>query len=621
MKSRLFLFCLLIAQLTFAQADRWQQQVDYRMTVDFDVKTHRYEGQQTLFYFNNSPDTLSRVFYHLYFNAFQPGSMMDERSRTIADPDGRVMDRIQHLKPKEQGYIQVHALTQDGRNTKYAVEGTILEVTLDRPIQPHSVTVLEMDFTAQVPQQIRRSGRHNAEGIDYSMSQWYPKLCEYDYQGWHANPYVGREFYGVWGNFDVKISIDNDYIIGGTGVLQNASEIGYGYTPSKVKHKGRDKLTWHFKAENVHDFVWAADPEYTHTSTLTEDGKTLHFFYKETEYNKDKWEALPAIMRKAWSYIVKRFGEYPYESYAFIQGGDGGMEYPMATLITGERSLGSLVGVSVHELMHTWFQMLLGTNESLYAWMDEGFTSFATTEVMNELRREQIIPGKYDLMPYVSSYNGYRNIAKSPIEEPLSMHADHFATNSAYGTGSYTKGSVFLKQLEYVVGKEVFDRAILRYYYTWRFKHPNANDFIRIFEKESGLELDWYREYFINTTRRINYAVREIAESDGHTHVALANLGEMPMPIDVRVAYVDGSESNHTIPLRIMRGEKVKEDEREYRKEPDWPWTHRDYTLRLDVPLEQVKSVSIDPSLRLADIDLSDNMLNVADGTQIRKPD
>ena len=178
-----------------------------------------------------------------------------------------------------------------------------------------------------------------------------------------------------------------------------------------------------------------------------------------------------------------------------IQGGDGGMEYPMATLITGERSLGSLVGVSVHELMHSWYQMALGTNESLYAWMDEGFTSWASDEVMNHLRGQGLIPGRALDDPHASDYQGYVNFAKSGFEEPLITHADHFVTNTAYGIAAYVKGAVFLAQLEYVIGKEAFRKGMLRYYNTWKFKHPNANDFIRVMEKQSGLELDWYREY------------------------------------------------------------------------------------------------------------------------------
>ncbi|MEL6277012.1 MAG: M1 family metallopeptidase, partial [Bacteroidota bacterium] len=372
---------------------------------------------------------------------------------------------------------RVSSLTQDNKPVKFETVGTILEVELADPILPGGKTEFVMAWQAQVPIQIRRSGRDNAEGIRYSMSQWYPKMAEYDIQGWHANPYIGREFHGVWGDFDVTIHIDREYIIGGTGYLQNPQDIGYGY--AKDPEKRKKKISYHFKAPNVHDFVWAADPDYTHTSLKREDGTTMHFFYQENENTKDNWEALPKIMDAAFAYINKHYGPYPYEQYSFIQGGDGGMEYPMATLITGERSLNGLVGVSVHELMHTWYQMLMGTNEALYAWMDEGFTSWASREVTNHLREKKLIPGDAVDNPHLGTYLSLIGFRESGLQEPLSTHADHFNTNAAYGVAAYVKGAVWLEQLRYIIGEEAFQKTLLQYYDTWRFKHPTPNDFVR----------------------------------------------------------------------------------------------------------------------------------------------
>ncbi|MEM9261835.1 MAG: M1 family peptidase, partial [Bacteroidota bacterium] len=246
--------CYLLPFTSLAQPDRWQQSATYAMEIDMDVKKNQYAGEQTIVYTNNSPDTLNRVFYHLYFNAFQPGSMMDVRNLTLPDADSRVGKRISKLKEDEIGYIKVNSLTQDGSSVKHVTEGTILEVELNTPILPGSSTTFKMNWDAQIPMQIRRSGRDNKEGIRYSMTQWYPKLAEYDYQGWHAHPYVGREFYHIWSDFDVKITIDSDYIIGGTGYLQNPEEIGYGYGPEPKKRK--KKVTYHFKAPEVGDFFW-----------------------------------------------------------------------------------------------------------------------------------------------------------------------------------------------------------------------------------------------------------------------------------------------------------------------------------------------------------------------------
>jgi hypothetical protein len=184
-----------------AQPERWQQRVNYEMTIDMDARNHQYNGVQKLTYYNNSPDTLHRIFYHLYFNAFQPGSMMDVRARTMAGGNNRFGDRISKLKPEETGWIKVANLLQNGKKTTFETNETILEVTLAEPILPNSSTVLEMTWERPGALQIRRSGRNNREGVDYSMAQWYPKLCEYDYQGWHANPYIAQRVLRRLGRF------------------------------------------------------------------------------------------------------------------------------------------------------------------------------------------------------------------------------------------------------------------------------------------------------------------------------------------------------------------------------------------------------------------------------------
>ena len=248
-----------------AQDYRWQQRVEYTMDVHLEDATHHVRGAQKLVYYNNSPDTLTKVYYHLYFNAFQPGSMMDVRSRNIADPDRRVLDRISKLKDNEIGYQHILSLKQDGKDVSFRVDQTLLEVILAKPILPRTKTVFEMKYESQVPLQVRRSGRDNREGIAYSMTQWYPKMAEYDYQGWHADQYVAREFHGVWGDFDVTINIDPKFVIGGTGKLQNPDKIGHGYEkPGTVVTQPLGELSWHFIAKDVIDFAWAADPEYKH---------------------------------------------------------------------------------------------------------------------------------------------------------------------------------------------------------------------------------------------------------------------------------------------------------------------------------------------------------------------
>jgi hypothetical protein len=611
-----FLFGWLLTGLSLsisAQPDRWQQHVLYEMDIKMDVKKHQYSGTQKLTYTNNSPDTLDKIFYHLYFNAFQPGSMMDVRSRNIADPDGRVADRIFKLKPEEYGWIKVQSLEMNGRKQNFLTNETILEVTLDQPILPRSTVVLHLGWTAQVPLQIRRSGRDSKEGIAYSMAQWYPKLCEYDYQGWHSNPYVAREFYGVWGDFDVRITIDQNYTVAAGGYLQNPEQVGKGYEqPNQpLQIPAGDQLTYHFKAPNVHDFVWAADPDYTHSKITADDGTIMHFFWQKGKGYDDAWGKLPAIMNRARTHMNQICGKYPYREYYFIQGGDGGMEYPLATLITGNRGLNSLVGVAVHEQLHSWYQMILGTNESLYAWMDEGFTSYAETRVENELAREGLLGSsrKAEDNPFEGTYQGYVALATSGKEEPMSTHADHYHTNYAYSLDAYVKGAVFMHQLGYVIGDAARDRGLLRYFNTWKFKHPNANDLIRIFEKESGLELDWYKEDWVNTLNTIDYGVKSVeAEGRKSTRVVIERIGRMAMPLDIVVTYSNGDQENFYAPLESMRGEKPQENQLERTLLPDHRWVDPQYEFEIPEKAKKIAKIEIDPSGRMADLNRENNL-------------
>lgn len=600
----------LLAQNGFGQRKGyWQQHVDYYMEINMDVEKWQFEGHQELELTNNSDDALDRVYYHLFFNAFQPGSMMDVRSRTISDPDSRVGDRIASLSEEEIGYLKPTLLTQDGREVEWEVTGTILKVELDQPIPPGKRSTLVMNFDGQVPVQIRRSGRNNREGIDLSMAQWYPKLCNYDDNGWHPNPYISREFYPVWGDYEVKITIDKDYILGGTGYLQNANEIGYGYEDEGVKidHSGVDELTWHFVAPNVHDFMWAADPEYVHYSLDMEDGPRLHFLFKgEDSTMVENWYRLGEYTERAMQFANARYGKYPYDQYSVIQGGDGGMEYPMGTLITGRRQFGSLIGVTVHELMHSWYQMVLATHELLYPWMDEGFTTYASAVIMNELFPSE--DGDREL--HQRAYAGYLSIAGTEDEDPLTTHGDHFQTNRAYGIAAYSKGQVYLHQLSYVVGQDVLDRALLRFFRAWKYKHPTPDDFLRIVEKEADLILDWYNEYFVKTTNTIDYAIRAVEQVGRKTRVTLERVGRMPMPVEVLVKFKNGDEKLHYMPLVMMHGQKSfgETDTRVVRHDP-WPWTHPTYTLELDISAGNIASIEIDPSLRMADTDRSNNLL------------
>ena len=600
--SLIFVSCSETKNLTYMQKGSkvtltyWQQHVDYTMDIDMNVNNYQYKGTQKLVYTNNSPDDLEKVFYHLYFNAFQPDSQMDVRSLNIIDSGSKIGNKISKLLPSEIGYIKVNSLEQNGAAVSFETVGTILEVTLNKPIKAGESVTFDMIFDAQVPNQIRRSGRNSAEGVALSMSQWYPKMAEYDFQGWHTPPYIAREFHGVWGDFDVTIHIDKNYLIGGSGYLQNPQEIGHGYEDKMkpLKVANTDKLSWHFKAPNVHDFMWAADPEYKHDVLKMENGIDLHFLYKKNLEEKylENWKNLQPKTAELMTYFSENVGQYPYKQYSVVQGGDGGMEYAMSTLITGKRKFGSLFGVTAHEMAHTWFQFLLASNESLHPWMDEGFTSYISNKAENEILKE----GKVN--PHSGSYRGYRSIVSAGYEESLATHADRYNTNTAYGVASYSKGNIFLSQLEYVIGAENVAKGLKKYFTDFSFKHPTPNDIKRSMEKVSGIHLDWYLNEWTQTIHTIDYGIKSV---EGKT-VTLERIGKMPMPMDVAVTYTDGSTEDFNIPLRMMRGAKptsatILED---------WTWAHPTYTFEVS---KAIQSVSIDKTGLMADINLENNTI------------
>jgi hypothetical protein len=630
-KKLAFIFIAIIAFVSgvSAQADRWQQHINYNIKAALDVNTNIVKGTEDIVYTNNSTDTLRKVYFHLYWNAFQPNSSMDVRSRelgkntmttrrgdVIKDWDARVTDRIQKLTPAEIGYQRVSAITINGKAQKLIEHETILEVQLTNPIAPKTSAKLSLVFESQVPKQIRRTGRDNAEGVRYSMSQWYPKMVEYDYQGWNTNPYIAREFHGVWGNFDVSLQLDKNYTVAATGVLQN---------PNAVANTQGLK-TWNFKGNNIHDFVWVADDQFKHLSKEVRKGLTLHVYYKEKDAKSDSaWANVLYAAEKALPYIEKNFGAYPYPQYSFIQGGDGGMEYAMATLIKGP-SLGTVF----HEWMHNWYQQILGSNESLFAWMDEGFATFAESKVsrwydenaaalspfISEKAKVQVLASvekaKLDLpLTQAGSYAGYMALAKSGLEEPASTHADHFNTNYAYSNAAYSKGATLLGLLGYVIGDSVRDVTLLNYYKTWKFKHPNANDFFRVAEKTSGLQLQWLKEYWMNSTKTIDYGLNDIQAGNNTAIISIQRLGKLPMPIEVLITYKDGTSELHYMPLDLMLGGKVSEGPVNQIVHPAWQWVAPTYTFETSKPLSALKSIEIDPSYRMPDLNRSNNKLEI----------
>ena len=599
--KRILFFLIGLFVLQVGSAQYWQQAVDYTMEITLDTETALYNGTQKLVYTNNSPETLKNVFYHLYFNAFKPGSEMAVRLKNAADKNRRFKISVDSLTQDQQGYLKVSGLTQDGVKLSTIDSETILEVPLNKPILPGESTTFELSFEGHVPDVIRRAGKKSSEGVAFSMAQWYPKMAEYDREGWNADPYTGREFHGVWGDFDVKITLNKKFVVAASGYLQNADDIGMGYSDRKKPKAKKGNVTWHFIAPQVHDFTWAADPEYIHDTYPGPNDVTLHFFYKNKPEIIENWKKLQPDTAKLMRFFNEKVGTYPYKQYSVVQGGDGGMEYAMLTLITGGRKYGSLFGVTAHELAHSWFQHILATNETKHEWMDEGFTTFISTLAKDEILEEN------KEFPLEGSYRGYFNLANSGVEMPQSTNANRYSHNYAYESTAYSKGAVFLGQLGYIVGKEKLYEILQTYYDEWKFKHPLPNDLRRIAERVSGLQLQWFLTDWTQTTNTIDYAISEVEEQDNKTTVLLKRKGLMPMPLEILIQLKNGDTELRYIPISLMRGEKENPYELEWTVEKDWNWANPEYSLVIDKPKEEIQVIVIDPSNLMADVDKNDN--------------
>jgi len=615
MPDRLLALCvtvLLVALPAQGQSpEQWTQRADYEMEISLHADDHQYTGHQTLTYTNNSPDTLRTVYYHLYFNAFHPESMMAERNRQLPDPDGRIVPRIFTLEPDEQGWHRVRSLTQDGTPVDYDVYDTVMRVDLDHPIPPGASTTFELQWRAQVPLQTRRSGRDSrGDRIDFTMTQWYPKMAAYDDRGWHANYYVNREYYAPFGSFDVEITLPAEYTIAATGLLQNPEQIGHGYD---IDGDGTwrpadglpdaDSLTWHFTAENVHNFAWSADPDYIH-DTVTADGTTHHILYKPEV--AEEWEPLKNDMPELTAFFSREYGDYPYPQMTVAQGGDGGMEYPMFTVISSydgpafeeKSSRLSVLGTTVHEFAHMWYYAALGSNEADYAWMDEGFTSYATSEGMAHLTGGTASHSPTSLVW----------LHKQGLYESFSTPADWFETNTAYGVTSYPGGELVVDMLGYVMGDENRDRWLKRYFRKRKYQHPDPYDLELFAEQESGLMLDWYFWQFTRSTRELDDEIDDLentATGNGYrASFTLEREGGIRMPHDVKLTLEDGSTQLVNVPLASMHGHKpVPED---WIVTEPWPWVDPEKRFTVEVPAP-VESAELDPNGRTPDVNRLNN--------------
>lgn len=595
-----FLFFALVFTLSINGQNIWQQNANYKIYIDVDVKKNTFKGSQEVLYTNNSPDTLNKVFFHLYFNAFRPESDMAERLNNGDDNNRRFDVNIKDLEPHEYGQLKVNNFKQDGLNIDSFVSDTILEVTLTNPILPGESSLFTMNFNGQIPITIRRAGRDSPMGVKYSMAQWYPKISEYDYEGWNTAPYTGREFHGVWGDFDVTIKIDKDFIVAASGYIQETDP-----NNNKLGYLSGKKRVWNFKAPKVHDFTWAADSEYIHDIYPGPNGVKLNFYYKNDPKIIANWKTLQPVTAELMDFFNNYIGEYPYKQYSVVQGGDGGMEYSMLTLLNYGEELIPLISVTSHELAHAWFQGVLATNEMNHAWMDEGSASY-----FGELAESHVFNIDFNPIFTEIPYQDYISLATSGQEMPLATNANRFKFNRAYEDAAYDKGFVFLSQLNYIIGEKAFEKTIKNYFDKYKFTHPLPNDLRRVAEQSSGILLNWYLTDWTQTTNQIDYAIKNVESRKKKSVITIERIGLMPMPLEILVKYKDGNEEYYYIPISLMRGEKSKPEYADkWIQLEDWSWAYKKYEFEIKSKMESIKSIDINPTGLLADVDTSNNIV------------
>ena len=583
MRKELIIAAIALTSTIYSQKNTWQQEVNYAITANLDDQKGVVLGEETIEYTNNSKDSLSEIYLHLYWNAFKKGS----HAFNVLEKDQAEMTQ------SDFGAIDIVAIKINGENYDVDVFESIGKIKLKKPIAPSAKTQLIIKFSSKMPACINRAGKDNSSGTDFTLTQWYPKICRYDSQGWHTDPYFGREFAGTFGNYNVAITCNKRYILAGTGLLTNKLYTTNGWADKQNVTQQGEITEWKFVAENVHDFAWAAETEWIHNS-IRIDQTDFHFFYHQ-EY-KIEWENLMANWKKAYAICKEEFGEYPYPQFSFIQAGEGYMEYPMCTMLEGSRM--DFFNTACHEFMHNYFYGIYGSDENLHHWMDEGVTCYAEARI-SQLEGEN----KNYLSEAMSSYNWVRMMYP---EEPISTAANHFDHDYAYYNAAYYKGQLFPELIRYMIGDKNMKKGFHRYYANWKFKHPEPNDFVKTFEDVSQMELTWFQNYWLNTTKTIDFGIDSVKKSKNTLSFTITREG-IPLPVEFSVELKDGTIKYYYIPLDLNNN--VKTDfYRSTQTLAKWSCGELNYSISLPgISLKDVLKITLDPDGFFPDVFMENN--------------
>jgi hypothetical protein len=541
-----------------AAEEYFQQSVRYAIHCRLDTRDHMLTGTERIVYTNNSPDTLTKFFLHLYPNAFR-----SKQTALMKDYARRLNKTFLDLPEKYRGYLDLYDVKIDDVDAAPVVDETAAEITLPRPLPPGGSIEVTLRFEEKIRGQIERAGHRNGQ---YDLAQWYPKVAVYDEKGFHAEKLREGEYYGEFGTFDVWIDVPPHYVVAATGVLEEGDA---GWTlnapGTRVRRDKNEKdeeyKTVHFKAENVHDFAWSASPRFAVTDTTWSDIDIRSFF----DSDNDKWRDSTLVQGvRAVEWLSKRVGLYPYPRMSLVQSlMNGGMEYPMLVMDGGVSE--TLV---VHEVAHNWFYGALANDERTEAWLDEGLATAHTRWYLTDRygpygnRRDwnwyQKLTPQYTLAG--DARRSVASLAHEGYTERIATRSENFKHD--YFTSVYDQASLMFDALRYVVGEDDFRKIIETYFERWKFKHVNEARFQAVCEEVSGMDLDWFFEGWLHTRKTCDYSLTAMTtagdETNGfETWVMIERFGELAMPLLLRFTFVDGSQDTVSVSGRLRTIEQT----------------------------------------------------------------
>jgi Peptidase family M1 domain len=597
----------------------WQQRADYVIRATLDTAARSVQGEERITYTNNSPDTLRYVWLQVEQNLFNSES----RGFRVFGQDPRFGTKgaevvVHLLKVGEPATAATRAkrgaparTAAPARPLPYTVNGTVMRVDLARPLPPKGTQQLELGWSFPFGANNNRMGVEDLDGSTiYEVAQWYPRMVVYDdVRGWNTEQYLGQgEFYLEYGSFDVSLTVPADVIVAATGTLQNPDEVLTAAQRARLARartsdqtvviRGQDEigdpasrpptqsptLTWRFTADSVRDFAWAAARHFIWDAVGVNGGRTLAMsFYPPSA--EPQWKEATQYAKTAIEYYSKQWLTYPYPVASNVNGIEGGMEYPMIVFCHNRTDAQALYSVTDHEFGHTWFPMVVGSNERLYGWMDEGFNSF-----MNHYS----FPRKFPDAPLPTARgvpDTYIKNALSGDEEAIMTPADRMRTNENWRQALYNKPALGLVLLrDHITSPERFDPVFREYIRRWAYKHPTPADFFRTMEDGLGEDLSWFWRSWFYTTDRLDQAVDSVAVSDSAgvvSKVYVRNAAQMPMPVELALTMDDGTTQRLHLPVEI--------------------WGLRDTYVALVPGPKKVTSVVVDPDGWYPDVDRSNN--------------